>query len=65
MKDIKREITKELYDKFVYAPYGEQKVLVSDYLGAVVVCGYGLYSYTFSEENGKYYLCYTRGDSCD
>lgn len=66
MARITRNISKELYDKFTSVPKSEQRVLVSDYLGAAIVCGYGLYGFSFSEDSdGNYYLIYERGDSCD
>ena len=65
MIEVKREISKELYDKFISVSRGEQRVLVEDYLGASIVHGYGLYGFNFIEDNEKYYLTYERGDSCD
>lgn len=65
MVQVRKNISKELYEKFTNAPKAEQHILVTDYLGAAIVCGYGLYGYSFSEDNGKYYLTYERGDSCD
>lgn len=65
MIEVKREISKELYDKFTSVSRGEQRVLVEDYLGAAIVCGYGLYGFNLCKEEDKYYLIYTRGDTCD
>lgn len=65
MIEVKREISKELYDKFTNVSRGEQRVLVEDYLGASIVWGYGLYGFNLCKEEDKYYLIYTRGDTCD
>lgn len=65
MIEVKREISKELYDKFTSVSRGEQRVLVEDYLGASIVHGYGLYGFNLCKEKDKYYLIYTRGDTCD
>lgn len=58
MKTIKREITPEDYEK---AKAKSADVLVSD----AVIMGYGLYGSKVYMEDGKYYLEYIRGDSCD
>lgn len=65
MKEVKKEIDKEFYDKCMAASYAERKVLVEDFLGASIVCGYGLYGFNLCKEEDKYYLIYTRGDTCD
>ena len=67
MIEVKREISKELYDKLTNSTSrSEQRVLVSDYLGASIVHGYGLYGFSFSEDSdGRCYLIYEKGDTCD
>ena len=58
MVDVNREITKEQYDKAqADSPY----VLIDD----SIKMGYGAYGATAYEKDGKYYLYYRRGDSCD
>ena len=58
MKHITTEITKEEYDK---AQKEGSDSLVPEY----VVCGYGLYGSRVYEEDGKFYLKWEQGDSCD
>lgn len=58
MTDIKREITEEEYRKAIET---SPAVLVPDY----IKMGYGLYGSSVSIEGDKYYLNYSRGDSCD
>ena len=59
MKNIKREITKEQFDRAVND---------NDTTGIFSVqelMGYGVYGKHFLEEDGKYYVSYQLGDSCD
>lgn len=58
MVSVKREITEEEYKK---ALEEGPRSIVSE----AVICGYGCYGATVSEYDGKYYLSYERGDSCD
>ena len=58
MVDIKRQITEAEYNKAKKeTPYS----LISDN----IKMGYGVYGASVYEEDGKYYLEYSRGDSCD
>lgn len=58
MVNVKREITKEEYEKAIKeSPYS----LIPEN----IIMGYGAYSASVSEVNGTYYLTYNRGDSCD
>lgn len=57
MTDIKREITKEEYEVGQKNPY----YLISDN----IKMGYGAYGAQVSEEDGKYYLTFSMGSSCD
>lgn len=57
MTKIKREITKEEFEQGKNDPY----VLISD----ADKIGYGAYLAEVVEEDGKYFLKYDRGDSCD
>lgn len=58
MVDVRREITKEEYEKALKeGPYS----IIPD----SIVMGYGAYSASVTEVNGTYYLSYSRGDSCD
>jgi len=57
LRTVNREITEEEYIKGVKDPYS----IISD----VTIMGYGAYSAKVWEEDGKYYLRYETGDSCD
>ena len=58
MTEVKREITKEEYEKAKnQSPY----TLISD----SIIMGYGCYGATVYEQDGKYYLRFSMGDSCD
>ena len=58
MVDVKRQITKEEYEKALKeGPYS----LISD----AIKMGYGACSAAVTEVNGEYYLTYSRYESCD
>lgn len=58
MTHIKREITEQEYKQ---AQEQGPRCLISE----AVICGYGCYGARTIELDGKYYLEYERGDSCD
>ena len=58
MVSVKREITEEEYKKALEE--GPRSIVSES-----VIQGYGCYGATVSEHDGKYYLSYERGDSCD
>ena len=58
MDRVKREITIEDYKKGVENGAGS---LIPDYIHM----GYGVYGATVYEHEGKYYLTYECGSSCD
>ena len=58
MKHITKEITEEEYKQ---AQENGSDSLVPEY----VVCGYGLYGSNVYEQDGKYFLKWEQGDSCD
>lgn len=67
MPYIKREITKEVYDRAM-----DHNGVISDKddINAVFsiseLCGYGVYNDRVSQgEDGKYYVDFYRGDTCD
>lgn len=65
MKTGKREITKEQYDR---AMDNHGHIIGSDekdVFGLSILCGYGLYGDEVYTEDGKYYVKYQCGDSCD
>lgn len=56
--DMTVQISKEEYDKAV-------KNGAASIIGDAIKYGYGLYRSKVFEADGKYYLSYTRGSSCD
>lgn len=62
MRTIRREVTKAEYDE---AMANNGKVDEVEFFGMAVCCGYGLYGYSFYEEDGKYYVSYSTGSNCD
>lgn len=59
MVPIKREITKEQAEKVIHENDWSNIFSQSE------VCGYGVYGERVREENGKYYVEFYRGESCD
>lgn len=61
MKRIKRELTEEQYRRVI------EKKDVSGIFTAQEVLGYGVYCerYFQDKEDGKYYVSFNLGDSCD
>lgn len=58
MIDVKREITKEEYEKALKeGPYS--------LIPQNIIMGYGACSAAVAEVNGEYYLTYSRYESCD
>ena len=55
----KREITKEQYDRAV------NDHDASDIFTAAEVMGYGVYKTKYIEEDGRYFVTYELGDTCD
>ena len=58
MVDIEYEITKEKYDKALAE--GPESIISDS-----ILMGYGCYGARVFEKNGRFYLKYSRGDSCD
>ena len=71
MEHIEREITKEQYDEAIqYRDHSkEQRKVAENIAGMSIVCGYGLYGYSFTQRKvkgeEKYFLAMTIGSSCD
>ena len=64
MRDCKREITKEQFDRADDRGYLAQQ----DYLKIFDESermGYGVYADRVFEKDGKYYVSFEMGDSCD
>lgn len=59
MVPIKREITKEQAEKVIHENDWSNIFSQSE------VCGYGVYGERVREEDGKYYVEFYRGESCD
>ena len=60
-----KEISKEIYDKAMENNGHIPKDMEEQVFGIAVLCGYGLYGNRVKEEDGKYYVTYNRGSSCD
>jgi len=65
MVHCEREISKEIYDRAdgyngLIADEDKEKVF-----SVAELCGYGVYLPRAFERDGKYYVSYERGDSCD
>ena len=62
---IKKEISKEIYDR----AKANRNYIVSEDMNKVFsisqLCGYGVYSPLVYEKDGKYYVSYCMGSSCD
>ena len=56
---IKREITEEQFKKAV------NEHDVTDIFTAQEVCGYGVYCERYYAQDGKYFVSYQLGSSCD
>ena len=56
---VTREITKEQYINAT--EHNDARGIFT----AQEVMGYGVYGEQYYEKDGKYYVSYTRGDSCD
>ena len=63
---FKREISKEIYDRAIA---NNGKFASKEDWNAVFTlaesCGYGIYGYSILEEDGKYYVWFDRGSTCD
>lgn len=58
------EISKEKYEE--YEAMGNQfSQKWGEGLSDAIKYGYGYYGATLMEQDGKYYVSWTRGDSCD
>lgn len=59
MIEVKREISKELAERAIHENNWEGIFDISE------VCGYGVYGSRIIEEDGKYYVQFSRGETCD
>lgn len=68
MDEYEREITKEEYDEIMEASDNRGFVpahLETKYFRPAILYGYGLYGTRVSKRDGKYYLWYKTGNTCD
>lgn len=67
MSEIKREITKEEYDRLMSLTDAERKAEIEATVPISWWCGYGYYGFrlTHYTNEDKYYIIHTIGSSCD
>jgi len=68
MLEYEREITKEEYEEIMEASDNRGFVaahLETKYFSPAILYGYGLYGSKVLKRDGKYYLWYKTGNSCD
>ena len=59
IREIRREITKEQYEK------ATKEHVVDGIFSAQEVCGYGVYCEQYYQADGKYWVKFQLGSSCD
>ncbi len=59
------EISQQDYDRLSAMDNQERRAEIKSRIPVRIRLGYGLYGYGTREEEGKYYITYTCGDSCD
>ena len=59
MVDVTYQISKEEYEQ------AKEKGAMSLITDPALISGYGVYGARVSEADGKYYLSFSRGNSCD
>ena len=65
MTEVRREITKEEYDKYTNMSKAEARKEIEKTIDNATLIGYGIYCLRFYKNDDKYYLIYDRGSSCD
>ena len=65
MREVKEEITREMYTNYMARPKKEWRAEIEKTIPAAWVCGYGYYGTDLVARDGKYYLIHCIGDSCD
>lgn len=65
MKTYEKEISKEIYEKAVANNGIVLDSAFSDIFSISELIGYGVYLVRAFEKDGKYFVRYQRGDSCD
>lgn len=61
MVEVSREITKEQYNEYKDRP----RELGNELISPDIFMGYGVNCIRLVEKDGKYYLRYDRGSTCD
>ena len=65
---LKKEISKEIFDKCTKMRNGTYQLSPEDYKKVFTDserCGYGIYCDYCIEKDGKYYVIYDKGETCD
>ena len=62
---MKREITKEQYDKIMKDNNRFSNDILEEIFSQAELYGYGIYSPNAVEIDGKYYVSYWMGSTCD
>ena len=65
MVNCTKEISKEVYDRAIENNGVIPGNMEMEVFGPSICLGYGLYGTRVREEDGKYYVDYSRGSSCD
>lgn len=65
MRTYEKEISKEIYDKAVANNGTVPDSAYKDIFSVSELIGYGVYRVSAFEKDGKYFVKYQRGDSCD
>lgn len=63
MDNIRRKVTKEVYDEVKAGGLSRQDK--HRIFGYDIVEGYGLYGYDTEEKDGEYFITFSCGSSCD
>ncbi len=63
MREITREITKEKYDYYESQPSVSATIKAD--MSDDIIYGYGYYGGSVYESDGKYYMKYSIGNSCE
>lgn len=65
MKTYEKEIPKEIYDQAAANNGNIPESTYSDIFSTSELIGYGVYFVRALQKDGKYFVRYQRGDSCD
>ena len=65
MREIRQEISKELYSEYHSMRYPERSEIIKEHVPIEWLYGYGYYGHRLSAYGGKFYVVHTVGDTCD